>query len=330
MRKWPLTLISLAVTGATLLAAEDYPEAEISNGLVRAKLHLPDALRGSYQGTRFDWAGIVYSLQFQGHEYFGRWYERHDPKIHDAITGPVEEFLSNNAGLGYDASKPGGTFLRIGVGVLRRPENEAAFRRFGTYEIVDAGKRTIDRKPDSIEFVQELNGGDGYSYVYRKTVRLTKGKPELVLEHSLKNIGRLSIETSVYDHNFFVIDNEVVGPDIVIRFPFEPQAVADLKGLAEIRGRDFVYLRELEKGQTVQSELRGFGETAKDYDVRIENRKSGAGVRISGDLPIEKLIFWSIRTVACPEPYVHLKIEPGREFRWRIAYEFYALPGNGR
>ena len=93
---------------------------------------------------------------------------------------------------------------------------------------------------------------------------------------------------------------------------------------------EIVYRRDLEKGQTVQSELRGFGETAKDYDVRIENRKSGAGVRISGDLPIEKLIFWSIRTVACPEPYVHLKIEPGREFRWRIAYEFYALPGNGR
>jgi hypothetical protein len=64
--------------------------------------------------------------------------------------------------------------------------------------------------------------------------------------------------------------------------------------------------------------------------MRIENRKSGAGVRITGDRPIEKINFWSIRTVACPEPYVHMNIEPGREFKWRIGYEFYTLPGAPR
>lgn len=326
MRKSLLTLIGLAVAGGALLA-QDYPEATISNGVLVAKLHLPDAERGSYRATRFDWAGIVYSLQFQGHEYFGRWYDRHDPKIHDAITGPVEEFFGNNSALGYDTAKPGGTFVRIGVGVLRRPPNETAFRRFGTYEIVDTGKRTIDKRPDSIGFEQILNGPDGYSYVYRKTVRLVKGKPELILEHSLKNTGQKAIETSVYNHNFFVIDNEVVGPDIAIQYSFEPKAAVDLKGLAEIKGHDFVYRRELEKGQTVQSEINGFGETAKDYDMRIENRKSRAGVRITGDRPMEKINFWSIRTVACPEPYVHIKIEPGREFKWRIGYEFYTLTG---
>src|SRR5258708_2995103 len=286
-----LIYISLVLMAGIGLAAEDYPEAEISNGIVRAKLHLPDVERGSYRGTRFDWAGIIYSLQYEGHEYFGRWYERHDPKIHDAITGPVEEFVLNNSALGYEAAKPGGSFVRIGVGVLRKPENETAFKRFGTYEIVDPGKRTINKKADSIEFVQELKGPDGYSYVYRKTVRLVKGKPELVLEHSLKNTGQKAIETSVYNHNFFVIDNEVVGPDVVIQYSFEPKAPVDLKGLAWIRGHDFVYRRELEKGQTVQSEIEGFGETAKDYDLRIENRKSGAGVRIGGGGAIEEKKF---------------------------------------
>src|SRR5260370_38515728 len=140
----------------------------------------------------------------------------------------------------------------------------------------------MNKKADSIEFVQELNGPAGYAYVYRKTVRLTKGRPERVLEHPLKNTGQKAIETSVYNHNFFVIDNEVVGPDMVIRFPFDPKAVADLKGLAELRGRDRVYHRELEKGQTVQSEIEGIGETRKGYHLRIENRKSGAGVRIGG------------------------------------------------
>jgi hypothetical protein len=329
MRNWIVTLIALAVAGGALLA-QDYPEATISNGSVTAKLYLPDAERGSYRATRFDWSGIIYSLQYQGHEYFGRWYEHHDPKIHDAITGPVEEFFANNSALGYDTAKPGGTFVRIGVGVLHRPANETAFRRFGTYEIVDPGKWTINKKPDSVEFVQELNGPDGYSYVYSKTVRLVKGKPELVLEHALKNTGQKAIETSVYDHNFFVIDNEVVGPDIVIKYRFEPKAAADLKGLADIRGHELVYRRELEKGQTVQSEIGGFGETPKDYDMSISNSKAGAGVRITGYRPIEKINFWSIRSVACPEPYIHMNIAPGREFKWRIAYEFYTLAGANR
>jgi len=32
----------------------DFPQAEISNGLIKAKLLLPDAQSGYYQYTRFD------------------------------------------------------------------------------------------------------------------------------------------------------------------------------------------------------------------------------------------------------------------------------------
>ena len=53
--------------------------------------------------------------------------------------------------------------------------------------------------PDSIEFQQEVSGPSGYAYVYRKTVRLSPGRPEMVLEHSLKNTGRQLIETPVYE-----------------------------------------------------------------------------------------------------------------------------------
>src|SRR5947209_9042974 len=141
MRKFSNTVIAMSFAASSLLAA-DYPHAQISNGLVTAKLYLPEVNTGSYQGTRFDWSGIITSMQYKGHEYFGQWYERHDPKIHDAITGPVEEFLSNDAGLGYADAKPGGTFVRIGVGSVRKPD-EKAFRRFETYEIVDPGKRSM-------------------------------------------------------------------------------------------------------------------------------------------------------------------------------------------
>ena len=308
------------------LLAENYPKAEISNGLIHAEVLLPDARNGSYRGTRFDWSGVISSLQFSGHEYFGRWYEHHDPKIHDAITGPVEAFQTNDKGLGYDEAKAGGTFVRIGIGTLRKPE-EQDYRPYDTYEIVDPGKWTVGRHKDRIEFTQRLKSEQGYAYVYRKTVRLVKGKPQLLLEHSLKNTGRKVIETNQYNHNFFVIDHEVVGPDVVVKFVFTPNPTRGFKDRAEVHGQEIVFPRELERRNGgVFSELEGAGTQVKDYDFRIENLKTGAGVRFTSDQPLQKVNFWAIRTVAVAEPYIELKIEPGKESRWTIRYDFYTMP----
>lgn len=308
-----------------LMAAADFPEARISNGPIEAKLYLPNAQKGYYQGTRFDWSGVIYSLRYQGHEYFGQWFEKYDPKTHDAIMGPVEEFLTRDVGLGYEEVKPGGNFIRIGVGIVKKPD-EAAYQRFRTYEIVDPGKRSIRKGKEWIEFTHVLTSDTGYAYVYTKTVRLAKGRPVMTLEHSLRNTGKKVIETSVYDHNFFVMDGQPTGPESIVRFPFEAHAKADLKNLADVHKDELVYRQELEKGQSVFTELDGFGATSKDYDIRLENRKAGTGVRIIGDKPIEKLIFWSIRKTFCPEPYINMRIEPGKESVWKITYEFYTLP----
>jgi hypothetical protein len=305
-------------------AAADFPQATISNGQIRAKLYLPDPQQGYYRGTRFDWSGVIASLEYQGHNYFGPWFARHDPLIHDAITGPVEEFRNQDTALGYDQAKPGENFIKIGIGALRKPE-EPSFRRFGFYEVAKPGRWTLHKKSDRIEFIHELTDASGYGYIYRKTVRLAKDKPELLLEHSLKNSGKKTIETTVYNHNFLVIDGQPSGPDFSVLFPFEPRVTGDLKGLAEFRGGQLAYLKELQADQSLMLYLQGFGKTVKDYDLRIENRKAGAGVRIVGDQPLSDMLFWSIRTTLCPEPYIALKIEPGQESRWRISYTFYTL-----
>jgi hypothetical protein len=314
--------ILIGVALASLAAAQAAPpQAAIANARVHAQLYLPDAQSGYYQGTRFDWSGVIASLEWNGHSYFGQWFPRYDPKLHDAITGPVEEF----SGLGYNEATAGERFVRIGVGAVRKPV-EPAYRQFATYEIVDPGTWTVHRSRDRVEFVHTLRDTAGYAYEYRKTVRL-KGET-LVLEHRLKNTGRKTIATSVYEHDFFMLDGQPTGPDFVVRFPFEIAAVAPLNGAAETRGKDFVYLRELQPGQTVQTQLKGFGPTARDYDIRLENRKTGAGVRQTGDRPISKINLWSIRTTICPEAYVDLSVAPGQTSSWQITYEFYQVaPG---
>lgn len=321
---WALmAALGIAVSG---LAAAEVPQAGISNGTITATLYLPDPENGYYRGTRFDWSGVIPSLKFAGHEYFGQWFPRYDPKLHDAIMGPVEEFRTGDSSLGYDQAKPGETFIRIGVGVVRKPE-ERRYQAFRTYDIVDPGKWTVRTRRDRAEFTHELKDQTGYAYVYRKTVRLSKN--QLILEHSLKNTGSKPIETSQYNHNFFVIDGRPTGPEFVVRFPFELESARALGELAQVRGRELIYLKELQKGQSVFTELKGFGPSARDYDIRIENRKAGAGVRIVGDRPLSKVVFWSIGTTVCPEPYIDLQVKPGGQAQWRIRYEFYTLADKG-
>jgi hypothetical protein len=313
-----IILLLLALTLTQALAPPP-PQAEIASGAVRAKLYLPNAETGYYRGTRFDWSGAIASLEWKGHNYFGLWFEKYDPKLHDAITGPVEEFST----VGYDDVKAGESFVRIGVGAVRKPE-EPAYRQFATYDITDPGTWTVNKGNDSIEFVHELRETAGYAYEYHKKVRLTG--TTLILEHRLKNTGRKPIAANVYDHNFYVLDGEVTGPDFVVRVPFVPRAARPLNGLAEIRGKEVAFLKPFEPKQSVFTELEGFGATPADYDIRVENTKTGAGVRQTSDRPISKLNFWSATKTVCPEAFIDLRIEPGKESSWRIAYEFYEVP----
>jgi len=342
----PATALACGLLVALLRSSRatpaDPPQAEITNGQLRAKLYLPDARNGFYRGTRFDWSGVIGSLIYKQHEYYAPWFDGVDPQTHDyryqgseiiastcsAMTGPAEEFQSHGAALGWDEAKPGGTFIKIGVGVLRKDDGKYDFVK--QYEMVDPGKWTVVRHRDSVEFTQELTDpSSGYGYNYHKTVRLMAGKPEMVLEHRLQNTGRRAIESAVYNHNFLVLDREPIGPDFVITFPFQIQSPSPPDhNLAEIRGNQFLYLKLLQNEDRVECPLEGFGTSPKDNDIRIENPKIGAGVRMIGDHPLSHVNLWSIRTVLAVEPFISMRIDPGGEFAWRVSYEYYTVaPG---
>ncbi|HEX2976091.1 MAG TPA: hypothetical protein VHO68_09135 [Bacteroidales bacterium] len=298
-----------------------YPGAEITNGIIRAKLYLPDEQKGYYQGVRFDRSGNMPVLEYNGHTYFGQWFPAYDPKTHDAIMGPVEEFGSFD----FNQKNPGENFLKVGVGMLVKPDNKVYTIR-KLYKNVNPGKWTVKKHADHVLFLHELKDKD-YAYHYEKDVILVKGKPELLLSHTLKNTGKTTIETTVYDHNFFMIDKQPVGPGIEISFPYEISGEGMGIGPDKyviISGRKIFFRKNLEKDSTIYcSDLKGYGPDAKDYDIKIENTVTHAGVRITCDQPLVRLPFWSCNTTACPEPYIKIKAEPGSEVKWNIRYEFY-------
>jgi hypothetical protein len=329
-------IVCALIFGSGLMA--EYPVAKISNSKMQVTVYLPDAKNGFYKGLRFDWSGMIASVEAGGHSYYGPWFARVDPSVRDfayqdadivassasAALGPAEEF---QVPLGYDTAKPGETFVKVGVGVLRKAD-DTPYNSYKTYEVVDTGSWSVKKTGDSIRFTQTLNSPKSdYKYVYTKTILLASGKAEMSIEHTLRNTGPAAIHTRLYDHNFLRIDNAEVGPDLVVTLPFEikPTRAADPL-LAKTDGNRFLYLKTLQEKDRVASGLQGFGSSAADYNIQIENRKAGAGLRIRGDQPLANLSLWSIRSVVAVEPFIDIAAEPGKEFSWKYTYSYYSVP----
>lgn len=313
-----------------------YPEAVITNGTLRVHLYLPDAERGFYRSTRFDWSGIINRVEFGGHQFYGPWFTRADPPVRDfifsgpeivasaqsAAVGPAEEFRGT---LGYATAKPGETFIKIGVGKLRKADT-ANYSGYATYELVDSGAWKVDVRNDSVTFNQRLNDeSSGYGYDYTKTVRLVPGTANMVIAHSLRNIGRLPIQGNQYNHNFLMIDGEPTGPDYTITVPYDIQAPARPidPAQATIAGGTIAYTKPVTGEERVSANMAGFGPTPASYDVKVENRKAGAGVRITADRPMTQIALWSIRSVVAAEPTVDVSTEPGATTTWDLTYTYY-------
>jgi len=295
-----------------------YPAQVLSNEEVEMKVYLPDPEQGMYRATRFDWSGVIGSVQYKDHEYFGYWKETHDPMYHEDLTGPVEGYVK--PGLGYEEASPGEGFIRIGVGVLEKAdETEYNWRK--TYKILDHGKWTIEHGEDWITFTHQVGSDLGYAYVYTKTIQL---KPDgFIIRHQLQNAGDKTIETDQFNHNFFMIDGAKSGTPFQISFPFALSTEDDPNGYLEIKENKLTFIDDLERGSSVFLALGGYGKEVNDHQVTVLNRKSGAGVTFSVDKALHRMVFWACETTLSPENFIWISVEPGEEENWTSDYTLF-------
>jgi hypothetical protein len=311
------------------------PHHDISNGIVSAKVYLPGE-GGLYRGTRFDRTGVITHATYKGQDYGEYWFSSYSPAVHDFLwqngqvtvstasgaAGPVEEFTA----IGFDEASAGGKFLKIGVGILKRDTD--AYDFVHTYPVLNEGKRSASATKTSVRLTHEMSDKDtGYGYSYTKTVKLVPGKPQMVIEHVLKNTGKKPIETAVYCHNFLTLSPgdenvTITAPfNITAAKPFEP-------GAAEVSGKTIRYLRAVKEGESVTSPISGFGNSVSDFDFKVVNTKTGFGQRIRADQPLARINFWSIKTNVSWEPYIAISLKPGETKRWTYTYDYFG-PGEG-
>jgi hypothetical protein len=319
-------------------ALTNTPHRELSNGIVSIRVYLPGP-DGFYRGTRFDRTGIVTHATYKGQDYGQPWFSAYSPAVHDftwhdgqavvslasRVMGPAEEFDS----IGFDTAGMGGTFLKIGVGMLKRDTEKEDHVHL--YPVANAGTRSFHADKTSIRLIQNLKDkASGFGYHYVKTVRLVPGQARMVISHILTNTGTRDIDTQVYCHNFLSLSPGNAHITITAPFaikaqrPFAPDAAA-------VDGHTIRYLRAVKEGESVTSPISGFGNSASDYDFTVMNTETGFGQRIRGDQPLARINFWSIATTTSWEPYVAIALKPGQSKRWTYTYDYFgpgdAMPG---
>lgn len=291
----------------------------LTYGDMSVGFHLPDgngSHGGYYQGTRFDYGGIVSSLKYKGREYVEEWFDSYDPFRHDCLSGPAEEFSQQ----GYETAEPGGSFLKTGVGMLERSDNEE-YDRFKLFRILNPGVWSVEYSGNLMEFTHVLSDGIyGYEYVKRFTV----GSGTMRMSHILRNKGKAALKGSVYCHNFFTLGRRHTGPDTVIGLPFTPAGNWREKyGNVALTDSGIAFSRPLERGESVfMGDLHNASGNMHNLTFSLSDIGSGLSVQARLDKPCDHIVFWANDRIACIEPYILYDIAPGEYYEWEYEYSF--------
>ncbi len=327
-------LLVIAVA-ALAQAPADYLHVMLSVPGAKMTVYAPGGPdKGFYRGTRFAHSGVIKDLEVGGFKLFGPWKDTHDPLNADDITGPAEEFGMFDP-LGYADAKPGERFVKIGVGELVKAKDEK-YQFQGKYARGEAGKWAVRHADaptggDRLTVTHTLTSGTGYGYRYTKTITLrpAAGGMELTLDYELTNAGTKPISTDVYNHNFFNVDGQPVGPRYRLEFPQPVKFTAESKfgDAARFDGGTYTFGRPLADKESAFGWLTDADGRPLPHAFTFRYAADGGKtltVRVASETPVTKFQTWSVRTCMCPEPFSAVSVKPGETQKWATRYSIKA------
>jgi hypothetical protein len=174
----------------------------------------------AYQGTRFDHTGNIYQICFRKKHTFCVTEKTDYQK--DKGFGLVNEFDIENPN-GYEAAPVGGSFLKIGVGRLTKPD-AADYSFFRNYPVEFAKCRTEQLSNTVIECESIADTESGFAVLLQKRISLLN--VQISIEYTLKNIGSLPIVSTEYCHNFCGFDELPVSEnyELATSFPIAAES----------------------------------------------------------------------------------------------------------
>lgn len=299
-----------------------------------------------YRGARFDWHGFITQVTLDGAHTFCT-SESLTPGKGTGGIGLCNEY-GNEKPTGYADARPGETFPKLGIGLLRRPK-DPDYSYMREHEIVQLFPVTCTSTPDQLSVVMEPVDCRGYAV--RLVTNFKVKHNWLEINYRMENTGKRPVDTHEYRHNFIGIDGQFIGPDYHLHLPYPiemekiahayhklappllrkllPNALMDAmienmlqKGLrvVAIKGGDVDFLAR--PSTWFYFRTSGF-DFRTDYQWEIMLCSKAVGVREYDDFTPSRVGVWGDAHVISAETFIDISLQPGEVKAWQRKYEFF-------
>lgn len=280
-------------------------EVQLGNDSFCVSVTTPMTACMKTRGPRFDTLGAVTALRRNGIEFCLR-------------EGLVDEFdiHAPSSPPGHDQARPGGLFVKIGVGELIRTD-EQPYWFSNPYQVHRLARVTSRKVENRLILRQSLKSETGWGYSYEKTYFVEPGEGRLTVQYELANTGRNPIHTEQYNHNWFRLGPHDGDAGCVIRprFPVVPD-----QGDWFIRdGTEIGLLTPLTKPCYFMSP---HSSSAVENRLEVHHLRDGQAVVMDGDFDVARFAVYAESGALCPEIFVKIHLDPGQYRSWKRVYTF--------
>jgi hypothetical protein len=274
----------------------------------------------NYCSSRFDWTGKIKEVKFRNIPITSLENKDNINENHFG-KGFYNEFGIDCA-LGFDETKVGGWFHKIGIGLLKKDDNHYRFDK--AYEIKPAdfdfssysNKAVITCKSESV---------NGYRYILRKEIEVHENA--FSISYHLHNTGEKEIITNEYNHNFIAINKDPIGANYKLKFPFNLKPELFIENINPEQkvefGRNEILFTSVPKEAFYFSKLSG-NETV-DSKWELINQKNKIRITENGSFKTNRINLWGTSHVISPELFFEIDLKPGQSREWSRTYNFYQI-----
>lgn len=272
----------------------------------------------NYNFSRFDWTGKIRDVKYKSVCISGA-------ESLDTVDGYAHgKGFYNEFGmkmpLGYDETNEGDWFHKIGVGLLKKDSKPYFFSN--NYEMQPADFK-VGIKSNKIILDCVSKSINGYSYILKKEIELLESG--FVIKYYLSNNGSKTIITDEYNHNFLAIDNDLIGSNYILKFPFQikPKLFGET---VNNEGKVIIKKNEILFSNTPNESFffsNLSGNEKGDAYWELINIKSKIGIIEKGSFKTSKVNLWGCKHVIAPELFYDIKVEPNETMEWVRAYNVF-------
>ena len=293
----------------------------VSNDVLSVRSFTPGQPDSFYRGTRFVRCSMTDELKFNGTVFTGRLFDgAHNPEGNANASGLAEEFDIDGPH-GFDDVAPGGSFLKIGVGLLQKPDAKPYdFDR--AYPVLDPGVwQVAPLATTGVVYRFSVASPDSrHGVEYTHALLLGEKNGELLIRRTLANTGAEPLRTRHYSHAFFCVGENPVGEGYTVAYPAYPAAPVATTDIPACMKLDInaVHFTAPPDGW-VRLGLGGLGVPNR---FAINHLPTLAGLQVSTDRPVvDACIFATPKTIS-PEMFVDITVDPGASETWTTTLRF--------